>query len=141
VKNVRLVEETGTMANEKARSLRRNRTAAELLLWKELRKLKAQGYKFRQQAPIDHFIVDFVCLTERLIIEADGGTHSTSEELERDAERENYLKDQGFQIIRFWNDDIYKNIEGVMDSIIAALPPTPDPSPQGGGEKKGHGPN
>src|SRR5262245_24894262 len=122
------------MANERARYLRRNRTSAERRLWRELRQVKQIGCKFRQQVPIDHFIVDFACLSRRLIVEVDGGTHSTDEEIGRDARRERYLKEQGFRILRVWNADVRENISGVMDTIIAVLDtPTPDPSPQGGG--------
>jgi len=126
------------MADERARQLRRDRTKAERRLWWKLRELKQAGFKFRQQVPIDHFVVDFACLSKRFIIEVDGGTHSTDEELARDARRERYLRDQGFRILRFWNSDVMHNIEGVMDTIVAALD-TPTrrfapPSPQGGGE-------
>jgi len=125
------------MANERARYLRRNRTTAERRLWWQLRELKRIGFKFRQQVPIDHFIVDFVCLSQRLIIEVDGGTHSTDAELRRDRTRERYLRDQGFRVMRFWNADVRQNMEGVMDTIVAALhTPTPDPSPQGGGVRR-----
>jgi very-short-patch-repair endonuclease len=122
------------MANERARHLRRNRTSAERRLWRELRQLKQIGCKFRQQVPIDHFIVDFACLSRRLIVEVDGGTHSTDEEVARDARRERYLKAQGFQVLRVWNSDVRENISGVMDTIVGVLDtPTPDPTPQGGG--------
>jgi very-short-patch-repair endonuclease len=122
------------MANEKARQLRRNRTAAERRLWRQLRELKQAGFKFRQQVPIDPFIVDFACLSRRLIVEVDGGAHSTDREVARDARRERYLKAQGFQVLRVWNSDVRENISGVMDTIVGVLDtPTPDPSPQGGG--------
>ena len=122
------------MANERARQLRRNRTSAERRLWRELRQLKQVGCRFRQQVPIDHFIVDFACLSRRLIVEVDGGTHSTDREVAREARRERYLKDQGFRILRVWNADVRENMEGAMDTIVAVLDtPTPDPSPQGGG--------
>jgi very-short-patch-repair endonuclease len=125
---------THAMANENARQLRKNRTSAERRLWRELRQLKQVGCKFRQQVPIDHFIVDFACLSRRLIVEVDGGTHSTDREIARDARRERYLKEQGFRILRVWNADVRENMEGVMDTIVGALDtPTPDPSPQGGG--------
>jgi very-short-patch-repair endonuclease len=128
-----------TMANERARQLRRNRTSAERRLWRELRQLKQIGCKFRQQVPIDHFIVDFACLSRRLIVEVDGGTHSTDREVARDARRERYLKAQGFQVVRVWNSDVRENISGVMDTIVAVLDtPTPDPSPQGGGGTQRH---
>ena len=122
------------MANERARYLRRSRTNAERRLWRELRELKRTGFKFRQQVPIDHFIVDFLCLSQRLIIEVDGGTHGTDGEIAGDRRRERYLRDQGFRILRVWNSQVRENIEGVMDTIVAALhTPTPGPSPQGGG--------
>jgi len=125
------------MASERARYLRRNRTATERRLWWQLRELKRIGFKFRQQVPIDHFIVDFACLSQRLIIEVDGGTHSTDQEVARDARRERHLKDQGFRIVRVWNSDVRQNIGRVMDMIVGELEtPTPDPSPQGGGERK-----
>ena len=95
--------------------------------------MKQAGFKFRQQVPIDHFIVDFACLSERLIIELDGGTHSSDQELIRDATRERYLRGQDFRILRFWNADVMGNIEGVMDSIVGALGPPP-PSPPRKGE-------
>ena len=123
------------MANEYARYLRKNKTSAERRLWRELRPLKQVGFKFRQQVPIDRFIVDFACLSQRLIIEVDGGTHSSEAELRKDAVRERYLRDQGFRVLRFWNADVRENMQGVMDTVVAALEtPTPDPSPQGGGE-------
>ncbi|HEY5829466.1 MAG TPA: endonuclease domain-containing protein [Hyphomicrobiaceae bacterium] len=126
------------MANEYARYLRKNKTSAERRLWRELRPLEQVGFKFRQQVPIDRFIVDFACLSQRLIIEVDGGTHSSEAELRKDAVRERYLRDQGFRVLRFWNADVRENMQGVMDTVVAALEtPTPDPSPQGGGETLG----
>ena len=123
-----------TTTNERARWLRKERTAAERRLWWKLRELKQAGFKFRQQVPIDHFIVDFACLSERLIIEVDGGTHSTDKELARDATRERYLRDEGFRILRFWNADVMQNLEGVMDMIVGALgPPPPTPPRKGEG--------
>jgi very-short-patch-repair endonuclease len=104
-----------------------------------LRELKQVGFKFRQQIPIDHFIVDFACLSQRLIIEVDGGTHSTDLELTSDARRERYLSDQGFRILRFWNSDVRDNIEGVMDTIVDALgPPPPSPPRKGEGRTLRH---
>ena len=125
------------MANERAGHLRRNRTDAERRLWRELRELKQAGFKFRQQVPIHPFIVDFACLSRRLVIEMDGGTHGTQSEIARDRSRERHLEDQGFRVLRVWNLDVRENIQGVMDTIVAALgTPTPDPSPQGGGETR-----
>jgi very-short-patch-repair endonuclease len=103
-----------------------------------LRELKQVGFKFRQQVPIDFFIVDFACLSRRLIVEVDGGTHSRHEELKRDAKRERYLRAQGFEILRFWNSDVVRNIEGVWDTIVAALG-TPPPTPPRKGEGRPRG--
>jgi very-short-patch-repair endonuclease len=109
------------MANERARALRKRKTSAEIKLWWHLRGLKPRGWKFRQQAPIDHYIVDFVCLSHRLIIEVDGATHRTTDERANDARRESYLRDQGFVVLRVGNRDVYENMEGVMDTIVHAL--------------------
>ena len=87
------------------------------------------GYKFKRQVPIDSFIVDFVCLRHRLIVEADGGQHGS----EADARRDAYLKSQGFRLLRLWNNDILNNEEGVLLSILQALAaPLPNPSPAKG---------
>lgn len=90
--------------------------------------------------PIDHFIADFVCLSHRLVIEVDGATHSTDEEIARDVSRQSYIESQGFMVLRFTNTDVVTNIDGVMDTVVGALDqraskitPTPVPSPQGGG--------
>ncbi|MBS0238210.1 MAG: endonuclease domain-containing protein [Proteobacteria bacterium] len=129
------------MANEHARELRNNATAAERQLWQKLRDLKVSGQKFRRQVPIDHFIADFACLSHRLIIEVDGATHATDEEIESDTRRQLYLESQGFRVLRFQNSDVITNIDGVMDTVVGVLDrlaceitPTPNPSPQGGGE-------
>ena len=102
-------------------------------MWWKLRDLKQAGFKFRQQVPIDHFVVDFACLSKRLIIEVDGGTHGTDQEIARDRRRERYLRNQGFRVLRVWNSEIRENIEGVMDTIVDALGPPP-PSPPRKGE-------
>ena len=129
------------MANERARELRKNATAAERRLWHRLRALKVSGQKFRRQLPIDHFIADFACLSHRLVIEVDGATHGTDDEIESDKRRQRYLESQGFMVLRFTNMDVMTNIEGVMDVIVGVLDgracqltPTPNPSPHGGGE-------
>jgi ring-1,2-phenylacetyl-CoA epoxidase subunit PaaD len=128
------------MANERARELRRNQTAAERRLWWKLRGLKEAGYKFRRQLPIDRYIVDFACLSKRFIVEVDGGTHSTDAELAHDRRREQYLRDQGFRILRVWNSEVRENIDGVMDTIIDALgPPPPAPPRKGEGRPSQRG--
>jgi very-short-patch-repair endonuclease len=125
------------LANERARELRNNATAAERRLWHRLRVLKVSGQKFRRQVPIDRFIVDFACLSHRLVIEVDGATHSTDDELANDVCRQRYIESQGFRVLRFSNADVVTNMDGVMDVVVGVLTvptPTPDPSPQGGGE-------
>ncbi len=100
-----------------ARALRKNPTDAERLLWKHLRMNQLEGLRFRRQVPIDNYIVDFACLDKRLVIEADGGQHNGSE---ADRIRDDYLKSQGFKIVRFWNNDILTNISGVLEAIRKA---------------------
>ncbi|HEX3439561.1 MAG TPA: DUF559 domain-containing protein [Pseudolabrys sp.] len=125
------------MANERARQLRTNSTNAERKLWRFLRSLKDSGFHFRRQVPIDHLIVDFACYSARLVIEVDGGQHNMTANLLADAERDKHLRRNDFTVLRFWNNDVIRNIEGVAEVIREALAlgtPTTDPSPQGGGE-------
>jgi very-short-patch-repair endonuclease len=116
---------------QRARSLRSRQTDAEHRLWQILRAKRLAGYKFKRQLPIDHYIVDFACLSERLIVEADGGQHCESL---RDRRRDASLQEQGFRVLRFWNSDIFNNEEGVLTSILNALesPLSPTPPPQRG---------
>jgi very-short-patch-repair endonuclease len=109
------------MAIARARQLRRNQTDAERRLWRQLRSLRAKGFHFRRQAPIDHVIVDFACYAARLVIELDGGQHNTDEGLRTDATRDAHLYHRGFNVLRFWNNDVMRNIEGVMQVIRGAL--------------------
>jgi very-short-patch-repair endonuclease len=115
--------------------LRKNATDAERLLWHQLRFWQVDGFKFRRQQPLGPYIVDFVCLQKKLIIEIDGGQHM--EQAQYDAKRDAWLRDQGFVILRFWNNDVLKNIDGVMEMIAKSLQSTPylNPSPQGGRRK------
>ena len=104
-------------------------TEAEHRLWQILRAKRLSGYKFKRQLPIDSYIVDFACLRQRLIVEADGGQHGGGYDDRRDA----YLRNQGFRLLRFWNNDIFNNEEGVLLTILDALaPPLPNPSPARG---------
>ncbi|TIQ27964.1 MAG: endonuclease domain-containing protein [Mesorhizobium sp.] len=99
-----------------ARALRREMTESEHKLWQELRDRRLDGIKFRRQSPIGKYVADFVCLEARLIIEIDGSQHADSESDEiRGAE----LKARGFRVLRFWNDDVLKDLDGVCDTIIA----------------------
>jgi very-short-patch-repair endonuclease len=103
---------------DRAKQMRSAPTPAEHRLWQILRAKRFAGYKFKRQLPIDHYIVDFACPRQRLIIEADCGQHG---ENPNDAGRDAYLRSQGFRELRFWNNDIFNNEEGVLTSILHAL--------------------
>jgi very-short-patch-repair endonuclease len=109
-----------------ARRLRKNLTDAERILWKHLRLRQMGDSKFRRQQPIDPYIVDFVCFEKRLIVEIDGGHHSDQPVL--DAKRDEYLKSQGFSVLRFWNSEVLREIEAVKEKIKNALDAAPPPS-------------
>lgn len=110
-----------------ARMLRRNSTNAEQLLWYHLRAHRMAGYKFKRQAIIGSYIVDFVCFEVRLVIEADGGQHS--EQVEEDKRRTTLLKSKGFRVIRFWNHEILFDTRNVLHEIHNRLINTPSPQP------------
>jgi very-short-patch-repair endonuclease len=113
--------------HNKAKHLRKRLTDAERLLWNHLRAKQIEGVKFRRQAPIDHYIVDFVSFENRLIVEVDGGQHAA--EREKDIERDRYLKKNGFRILRFWNNEIFANIDGVLEIIRVNCLKSPSPLP------------
>jgi very-short-patch-repair endonuclease len=106
------------MASPRARALRVTMTDAERRLWACLRNRRFVGYKFRRQHPLGPFIVDFACVEHRLVIEADGGQHAESEADER---RTAWLEQQGWRVLRFWNNEILANTEGVQEMILAVL--------------------
>jgi len=111
-------------------------TDAERKLWSVLRNRQLEGAKFRRQQPIGPFIADLVCQEQRLIIEADGGQHA---ECAADGRRTGFLECKGYQVLRFWNDDILTNLDGVAEVIANELStphpaqaPPESPSPSGG---------
>ena len=104
---------------ERARKLRRDMTDAERALWRLLRDRRLEGWRFRRQEPIDHYIVDFVCFEARLVVEVDGGQHANSES---DELRDAHLQAQGFRVLRFWNNEVLSNADYVYRAIVAALP-------------------
>ena len=117
-----------------ARELRNNSTEAENYLWYMLR-LKNLGFKFRRQAVIGLYIVDFICFEKRLIVEVDGGQHAVNM---KDEERDEWLKQRGYNVIRFWNNDVLKNRDGVLEKIAEYLNhPLPNPPLKGEGIVKG----
>ncbi len=122
-------------ATKLARSLRKNMTEAERHLWRNLRMLQLGGHKFRRQFPLGPYIVDFVCLSARLIVEVDGGQHLNNAQ---DQIRDAWLANQGFRVLRFWNNDVLARTDSVLDAILAALAtPTPTLPRQGGGGAHG----
>ena len=115
-----------------ARKLRRNQTDAERTLWFRLRDRRLRGLKFRRQAPIDNYVGDFCCEDAHLIVELDGGQHV--ERSEEDTERTAALEARGYLVLRFWNNEVLRNIDGVLESIVNTLnpvPPHPNPFPNG----------
>ena len=101
----------------KTRELRKNSTPQEITLWTLLRNRRYKDYKFRRQYPIGNYIVDFVCRDKKLIIELDGGQHNEPNNIEYDKSRTEFLKSKGYKVIRFWNNDVDNNIEGVFEVI------------------------
>jgi len=119
-----------------ARSLRSAATAAERLLWTKLSRRQLSGYKFSRQMPIAGFVCDFLCRDAKLIVELDGGQHSLQSD--SDSRRSEILESKGYKIIRFWNNEVIENIEGVLSTIHSALRKCPPlPLPHAGGEKTG----
>jgi len=112
---------------KRAKALRSRMTDAEVILWSRLRGNRFRPFRFRRQHPIGPFIVDFACVMHRLVVEVDGGTHGTDEELAYDRRREQYLCTRGWQVLRIRNEDVYKRLDNVLDSIARAMPP-PRPS-------------
>lgn len=105
-----------------AKALRRDMTDAERLLWKHLRAHRLCGAKFRRQQPLGPYIVDFVHFGARLIVECDGGQHNDSDS---DRRRDAWLQQQGFRVLRFWNNEILNETESVLTAILSAASPSP----------------
>ena len=105
-----------------AKQMRSDATKSEARLWAVLRAKKLDGWKFKRQVPLGPFIADFVCFDARLVIEADGGQHS---ERESDDMRDRWFADNGFRVLRFWNNEIMDNMDGVVAALRQALTPSP----------------
>jgi very-short-patch-repair endonuclease len=108
---------------KKARKLRASQTSAEARLWRALRNRRLARWKFRRQHPIDRYVVDFVSLDGRLVVEVDGVTHAQAEELARDEQRTRVIGSLGFLVVRVTNVDVYENLEGVLEMIDRTLRP------------------
>ena len=100
------------------RRLRRHSTDAEMVLWLSLRDRRLSGFKFVRQEAIESFIVDFICREKKLIVEVDGGQHA---ENEKDRVRDRQLENAGFKVLRFWNNEVLSNKNGVLEVILDAL--------------------
>ena len=103
----------------RARTLRANETSAEQKLWDALRNRQLGGLKFSRQVSITPFFADFVCRDLKLIVEVDGATHGTPEELLKDEAREAFLMAKGYRVVRVLNDDVYNNLDGVLETLLA----------------------
>ena len=104
-----------------ARRLRAKATETEILLWKRLRTIETAGTHFRRQVPIGPYVCDFACLAARLVIELDGSQHNTDAYRAKDERRTRWLESEGYRVIRFWNNDLAHNMEGVLETVYTAL--------------------
>ena len=128
-----------------AKALRSHQTEAEQRLWYHLRAHRFMDLKFKRQKPMGRYIVDFVCVERQLIIELDGGQHA--EQVKYDQLRDAWLRGQGYTVLRFWNNEVMQQLEGVLEQIRFTLSPSPPaPLPQAGegskaqaGEGQGEG--
>jgi very-short-patch-repair endonuclease len=121
------------MANVVARKLRKALTPQEVKIWNHLRAWRDQGFHFRRQAPRHGFVVDFVCLKYRLVVEIDGGQHNLDDHAAKDKIRDDDLGRGGFRVLRFWNSDVDQNLAGVLEVIRTALVESiPHPAAFGG---------
>jgi very-short-patch-repair endonuclease len=114
-------------AAARARTLRQNMTETEIQVWQILRAHQLNGYKFRRQVPIGRYIADFVCHEARLIVEIDGGQHDRSSPPE--IRRSGFLQNEGYRILRFWNNEVLANPDGVRETIVNELAASPPPKP------------
>ncbi len=105
-----------------ARTLRARMTDAERLLWSRFRRRQVLGHRFRRQVPIGPYIVDFLCVELRVVIEVDGGQHAESAD---DARRDSWLASNGYRVLRYWNNDVLQRTDEVLAAILDALQETP----------------
>ena len=119
------------LLQQRARVLRNQATDAERYLWRQIRYRQLAGHRFRRQVPVAGFIADFACLEGKLVLEFDGGQHA--ERRAYDLERDRKLANEGFRVLRFWDNEVFSNTEGVLTAILEALKsghPHPDLPPQ-----------
>lgn len=106
---------------KKARALRKTMPKSEVILWSRLRRQQLSGYRFRRQVPIGPFIADFACVDLKLVIEVDGATHSAATEMAYDRRRTMFLEEQGWHVWRVWNNEVYENLDGVLEALLIEL--------------------
>ena len=117
-----------------ARKLRKNSTKAENLLRQKLRNRQLEGFKFRRQQPVGSYILDFVNFKKGIVIEVDGGQHAILKD--KDKKRDAWLNAEGFEVMRFWNNEVFENLDGILQVIRTKLiTPSPDPSHEGRGHR------
>ncbi|MGN6150318.1 MAG: endonuclease domain-containing protein [Rhizomicrobium sp.] len=127
---------------DRARRLRGNRADTEGLLWWKLRELNARGYHFRRQAPMRGYFLDFVEHSGRVAIELDGSQHGFRQNIQHDRKRDDAIAAEGYLVLRFWNDEVRENLDGIVEAIVREIGkrrPPPEAlrastSPQGGGD-------
>lgn len=122
------------LTKQLSKNLRKNLTKAEIKIWRHLKNRAMAGFKFRRQCPIGPYIVDFVCLEKMVVIEIDGGQHA--DQLKKDARRTAYLKSRGFEVLRFWNNEVLVDTDVVLSTILTVLvnsPSSPTLLPKGEG--------
>jgi len=120
---------------EYSKELRKNMTTAEQILWYYLRNRQLAGLKFRRQEAFDKYILDFVCFEKKLVIELDGGGHLEDKQKEHDIERDKFIEQNGYKVLRIYNNEVINNIEGVIEYILQNIAtPHPNPLPQGARE-------
>ncbi len=110
---------------KRAKHLRREMTPQENILWNRIRNRQLSNFKFRKQQPLGPYIADFVCQEMKLVVEADGSQHSDSG---HDARRDKWMEERGYTVLRFWNNEINENLEGVLTAILDALSQHPSPT-------------
>ena len=106
-------------ASPHAKSLRKKQTDVENRLWRHLRNRELNGFKFRRQMPIGPYIVDFACRSAKLVVELDGSQHA--EQTAKDRDRTDFLESRGYCVLRFWNNEMIENFEGVLETLTLAL--------------------
>jgi very-short-patch-repair endonuclease len=111
----------GSFRRATAKKLRANTTGAEDKLWRQLRRLEVHGSHFRRQVSVGSFDADFACMAAKLLIEVDGSQHGHDVKIISDGERTAWLESEGYRVLRFWNNDVTTNINGVMEAVYAAL--------------------